>query len=162
MVHLAKQKYKLLSEDLNISPNEAYRIVLEELLVHHPEVIPSFESFQTLSSMGHRSSVRHTPPVKKIAADLDIPEEYAKTLDGYQHLLYYGVDGQRPRIGEVDRRLVIAIFSTEESFERCVKARHVCFDGTFKVCPHPFYQLYTIHAYIGDSCLPLIYVSTPV
>lgn len=65
LAHLAKQKYKLLSEDINLSANEAYRLVVEELQLHHPEVLPRFESLQTLSSMGHRSSIRHSAASEK-------------------------------------------------------------------------------------------------
>ena len=158
LAHLAKQKYKQLAADLSISTNEAYRMVLQELQCSHPQIVPYFGSFQSLSSMGNRSSSKHTPPIRQAAADQIIPEEYSKTIDGLQHLLYYGIKGPQPRDGQSDQRLVIAVFSTIESFTKCIKARHICFDGTFKVCPRPFYQLYTIHAYIGGICVPLIHV----
>ena len=156
--HLAKQKYKLMACDLNYSTNEAYKLVLEELQLNHPGIVRRFVSFQSLSSMGHRSNIKHTPRIHKSPADQEIAGEYSKTADGKQFLLYYGVKGDPPNHGEHDKRLVIAMFSTREAFTTCVKSKHVCFDGTFKVCPRPFHQLYTIHAYVGDNCLPLIYV----
>ena len=108
--------------------------------------------------MGHRSNIKHTPTIQKNPAEQQIVGEYSKTVDGKRFLLYYGVKGDPPNNGEADKRLVIALFSTKESFETCIKSKHVCFDGTFKVCPRPYYQLYTIQAYVGDLCLPLIYV----
>ena len=158
IVHLAKQKYKLLSANLMVSANEAYRIVLEELQINYPGIVPHFASFQSLSSLCHRSSIRHIPVICSNAGDQVIPQNYARTIDGMQHLLYFGVRGQRPRGNEIDKRLVVALFSTQDSFRTCINAKHVCFDGTFKVCPRPFYQLYTVHAYIADICVPLIYV----
>ena len=110
IVHLAKQKYKLLSGNLTVSANEAYRIVLEELQINYPNVVPHFVSFQSLSSMGHRANMKHTPVICKNAGDQEIPGDYAKTVDGLQHLLYYGVEGPRPRGDERDKRLVIFVF----------------------------------------------------
>ena len=158
LIHLARQKYKQLSAEIGVTTNEAYRIVLEELQCNHPHLVPYFSSFQSLSSMGHRASKKSTPPIRSSPADQMIPDEYAKTIDGLQHLMYFGVEGEPPVNDETDQRLVIAMFSTVDSFTKCAHATHVCFDGTFKVCPRPFYQLYTIHAYIGDICVPLIHV----
>ena len=36
--------------------------------------------------------------------------------------------------------------------------RHWFADGTFKVAPHLFYQMHTIHAIHEHSVLPMVYV----
>lgn len=38
------------------------------------------------------------------------------------------------------------------------RATYILADGTFKVAPTPFSQLYTVHAKIGDSYPPLLYI----
>ena len=111
--HLAKQKFKLLAANLDFTANEAYKLVLEELQLKYPQVVPRFGSFQSLSSMGHRSNAKHTPPIYRNPADQIIEGDYAKTQDGKRFLLYYGVKGEPPDRGENDKRLVIALFSTK-------------------------------------------------
>lgn len=61
--------------------------------------------------MGHRAHKKFTPPICSSAADQLIPDEYTKTIDGLEHLIYFGVEGESPVNGETDQRLVIAICS---------------------------------------------------
>jgi hypothetical protein len=34
-------------------------------------------------------------------------------------------------------------------------------DGTFSVCPEPFYQFYSIHAHIGQNAYPAAFIFMP-
>jgi hypothetical protein len=34
-------------------------------------------------------------------------------------------------------------------------------DGTFSVCPEPFYQVYTIHAHLGKTSFPSAFIFLP-
>jgi hypothetical protein len=34
-------------------------------------------------------------------------------------------------------------------------------DGTFSVCPEPFFQLYTVHAHIGKNVFPAAFLFLP-
>jgi hypothetical protein len=34
-------------------------------------------------------------------------------------------------------------------------------DGTFSVCPEPFYQMYTIHAHVGKASFPSAFIFLP-
>ena len=42
VARLARQKLKTSSERLSITPNEGYRIVLEELQLEYPNIVPRF------------------------------------------------------------------------------------------------------------------------
>lgn len=61
--------------------------------------------------------------------------EPLKTLDGEPFLIGdYGYDGKRG-----------LIFATHASLRHLVSCPMLCMDGTFKICPSAFRQLYTIH-----------------
>ena len=52
----------------------------------------------------------------------------------------------------------IIIFATDEMLNILRRHRHWMADGTFKVAPKFFLQLYTIHAIIGDGhVIPCVY-----
>ena len=58
-----------------------------------------------------------------------------------------------------DQFLKHLIFDAIESLKRlsvCDK-EHLFFDRTFKSCPHPFYQVYTIYSLHNDLSIPNIY-----
>ncbi|KAH9644537.1 hypothetical protein HF086_002338 [Spodoptera exigua] len=60
----------------------------------------------------------------------------------------------------------ILIFADNELKKYMATCKKFYMDGTFKVCPKPFYQLYTIHAELGSSqeylnVIPVIYALLP-
>lgn len=156
---MAKQKYKELASDLDTSVKDAFMTVQKELQLNNPEIIVKFGSFCSLESMGQRSHNKGLPNIQLNAAEQRFPQEYTLTSDGQQHLMYIGVHGERPLYGEEDNRLTAVIFSTRSEFIRCIRATRVHMDGTFKVCPRPYKQFFTIHGFIGDKCIPLMKVS---
>lgn len=50
------------------------------------------------------------------------------------------------------------MFGTEENLTILENNQHWFVDGTFKVSPELFFQLFTVHVLIDKSCVPLIYV----
>ena len=50
------------------------------------------------------------------------------------------------------------IFGTQRNLDMLANNRHWFADGTFKVAPHLFYQMHTIHAIHEHSVLPMVYV----
>lgn len=83
--------------------------------------------------------------------DLEIPYEYKNTLDGSAFLLFDS--GPCP-----DR---ILMYSTHRNLQLLDCAQQWYADGTFKVSPNLFYQLYTIHVFINGACVPLVYGLLP-
>lgn len=55
------------------------------------------------------------------------------------------------------------IFGTIESLKQLSKCDndHLFFDGTFKSCAHPFYQLFTVHSVHTDLSTPKLYTLLP-
>lgn len=60
--------------------------------------------------------------------------------------------------GKEDR---ILMFSTTENFQLLKQYRHWMVDGTFDICPRFFCQLFSVHAIIHSSNVPLVYGLLP-
>lgn len=67
--------------------------------------------------------------------ELDFPDDYTKTLDGQDFLIFDSGPGEER----------ILIFSTEENLNLLASCSSIYMDGTFGVAPLLFTQLYTIH-----------------
>ncbi|KAB0796844.1 hypothetical protein PPYR_10905 [Photinus pyralis] len=52
----------------------------------------------------------------------------------------------------------IFMFGTEQNLNILEQHRHWFVDGTFKVAPELFLQVFTIHALVENTCMPLVYV----
>ncbi|XP_076045816.1 uncharacterized protein LOC143028060 [Oratosquilla oratoria] len=83
---------------------------------------------------------------------LFIPDNLRQTTDQRSFLLH---DSGR---GDVHRML---IFSTDQFLQTLHDSEHWMCDGTFKVSPSLFYQVYTVHALIRNNVLPCIFVLLP-
>jgi hypothetical protein len=55
----------------------------------------------------------------------------------------------------------IIAFASNFGLNMLKKAETWSGDGTFSVCPEPFYQLYTIHAHIGKASYPSAFIFLP-
>ena len=49
------------------------------------------------------------------------------------------------------------MFGTTENINRLHASEHWFMDGTFKVAPELFYQVFIIHAFTDNKAVPLIY-----
>jgi hypothetical protein len=52
------------------------------------------------------------------------------------------------------------MFGTARNIALLNEFPHWCVDGTFKVAPQFFTQVYTVHALINNRALPMIYVQS--
>jgi len=52
----------------------------------------------------------------------------------------------------------IIMFGTEENLNILEEHRHWFMDGTFKVASRMFLHIFTIHALVDNSAVPLVYV----
>jgi hypothetical protein len=62
-----------------------------------------------------------------------------------------------------DKIIIFATPLARETMKTCKKFYE---DGTFKSCPRPFYQLYSLHGFIGNdddtnNLIPIIYALLP-
>ena len=84
--------------------------------------------------------------------EISIPEDLKLTLEKKPFLL-------KESMVETKK---IMIFSTKSNIRKLAASLYWLWDGTFSVVPHLFYQLWTIHGYVGlnfnRKCVPLLYV----
>ncbi|CAF2120320.1 unnamed protein product [Rotaria magnacalcarata] len=84
---------------------------------------------------------------QRVAPSLDpdghLPEKLRKTDRGEDLILFESVK--------------LIIFTTKSNLSILKQYKHWFADGTFKVCPDEFYQLFTLHAMMKNSIIPLVY-----
>lgn len=84
--------------------------------------------------------------------DIAIPDVLRKTTRGNDFLLWDS--------GEADESRTL-MFGTTDNLLLLQENQHWFIDGTFKVSPTLFTQLFSIHALINNSAYPLVYVLLP-
>lgn len=93
------------------------------------------------------------PPLPASIADIPVlPAEYQTTLSGQQFQLYDSGVGDATRI---------FIFGSRDGVTLLQQSGNWFCDGTFKVVPELFYQLYTVHALVQTNVFPCIYALLP-
>ena len=89
------------------------------------------------------------PPIPLRRQDIPvIAQPYQLTNGGAQFLLFDCGTGDEKRI---------LIFSTQEAIQLLARNEHWFMDGTFKLCPQIFYQIYTLHALINNQIFPCLF-----
>lgn len=134
------------------SCKEVYREVLsdviDELRDNHDreEIGTLVENFDSCRSALQRQRARVRPPIPNTLAEIHLDGEWAKTKDGRDLLLFDNGSANR-----------IIGFSTAENMEILCEASAIYMDGTFRVVPSLFLQLYTLHAFYRGQMMPLAY-----
>lgn len=115
-------------------------------------IAASMPSLPSLKRMVQRVRNQVNSPLTLPSSTLDliIPEEYKFTLSNHRFLLYDNYSIER-----------MLIFSTENNLHLLSTHRKWFCDGTLKTCPLLFYQIYSIHAKINYSIVPLVYALLP-
>ena len=90
------------------------------------------------------NNVPHNPVTREDIAVL--PEQYQNTVVGEPFVIYDSGVGDQEQI---------FIFSSEIWLQLLRESEHWYTDGTFKVCPEIFYQLYTIHGQRNGQIFPV-------
>ena len=81
-----------------------------------------------------------------------LPQMYQLTSTGDQFPQYDSGIGDDGRI---------LIFMSDQGLELLSNLQHWFCDGTFKVCPEIFYQVYTIHTLVNGRVLPCLFALLP-
>lgn len=82
------------------------------------------------------------------ASEVQLGEEFTTTEKGESFLLWDS--------GSVDNQRIL-LFATRANMDTMCEFRHWAIDGTFKVCPPLFEQLFTVHALIDGKAVPMVY-----
>lgn len=82
----------------------------------------------------------------------EIPDEYCKLDNGEQFLRYdSGVEDQE--------RLLV--FASESAVQDIASYRHWSCDGTYKIVPEQWFQLFCIHVQVEGSSFPQVFALLP-
>lgn len=136
-------------------PNEpALKIVQEELSAidtddrRSQQVLMRVPERRLIFRTVNRQQNRLRPNIPLTREGLNIVAPYDTTLNGERFLQYdSGTE-------DVERTV---IFFTEVGLRHLCRSRIVFADGTFKTCPKPFTQMYTLHGEVRDNVFPFIY-----
>ena len=93
-----------------------------------------------------------------------VPERFRTVRLGnqdYQFLLHDDLEGQDEVEEEDEDQLRNRIIATQRMMTLLAECTIWMLDGTFKVTPSLFYQLYTIHGVSGDWVFPCVYALLP-
>jgi hypothetical protein len=106
-------------------------------------------------SIRHKRRMEQNFPVNPTSADEDfeIPETLKMSKKGENFLL--------EDVRDAGGKHRIFIFGTNENVKVLMNNRNWFMDGTFKVSPKIFYQLYTIHCLVDGNVIPCLYVLLP-
>ena len=123
---------------------EKTRTILSQGMVNLSETsiasLPRLESVKR--TIRRHKSVDQDSTINQASA----PDRYMRTLKDETFLIYDS------GIGDTDRML---IFSTPKILSLLQESQSWFADGTFKVVPEQFFQLYTIHAETDSITIPL-------
>jgi hypothetical protein len=134
------------------------RVISDALLGMTEEelaVLPKRKSLTTRIQRKPRRVEDDCPPEPTAAADLIIPAKYQMTshvADAVQFLLHEDDP-------DVSGRMVI--ITSESMLRHLEQATTILCDGTFKVVPNQFYQLYTVHFIKHDAVFACVYALLP-
>ena len=96
---------------------------------------------------------RNLPPLPLNCTAIPVlPHQYQVTENGDQFLLFDS------GVGDAER---ILLFSSQQGLQFLSNSQHWYADGTFKVCPEVFFQVYTVHAQQGGRIFPCSFALLP-
>jgi hypothetical protein len=154
---------------LNYYQNEVYRRFREDaamvvdlhghyswavtlLQVHYPALVQHFPAQIHFATTASRIRTSRVPPVpsRNQLPTLVVPDRWAfiQTYPGGRFLQHK----------DSHQGMHTMVFGTDECFTALCRTSKVFMDGTFFVCPVPFYQLFILHYLDGDRMIPALYV----
>jgi hypothetical protein len=142
------EEFKMnLKRRIEDSPQPVKKIYREQIIALHttsPQITPFTPMFHEMKTSLYNARNASYPPVPRNVDDVKIEGIWSKTLNGELFVL---------------NTLKHPIFGTLESLKQLSKSEknHLFFDGTFKSCPNPFYQLYSVHSLTNDLSTPKLY-----
>ncbi|CAF4269132.1 unnamed protein product [Rotaria sp. Silwood2] len=130
-----KNDIKIKAAISNEAPSSIIQSSLRSLPLTAVSSLPSSDSLAR--------TVRRQRPTLSLTSSSQLPIELRKTDRGDDFILYE------------DNEMII--FTTKRNLYLLKECTHWFVDGTFKVCPKQFYQLFTLHALLKSVVIPLVY-----
>lgn len=82
----------------------------------------------------------------------ELPPQYTVTANGDPFLIFDSGVGDQERF---------FVFASPQALQLLANSEHWYADGTFKVCPEVFYQLYTVHGQRNGAIFPCVFALLP-
>ena len=112
--------------------------------------LPSMSTIRR-SIRRYKQAVHAPHPIPRNLCEMAIPDEYKRTCNEDNFLLYDSGPGENR----------ILLFSTEKNMQLLQSSSEWFCDGTFKVVPELFYQLYSIHCLVSKRTMPCVFALLP-
>ncbi|CAM4878021.1 unnamed protein product [Rotaria socialis] len=140
-----------LKQRIEDSPQPVKKIYREQIISLYTtsSQITQFTSmFHEMKTSLYNARNTSYPSAPRNIDDVMIEGICSKTLNGELFLLH---------------KLKHLIFGTLESLKQLSESDHghLFFDGTFKSCPNPFYQLYSVHSVNNELSTPKLFTLLP-
>lgn len=163
-LELVKVDAALKTQAVN-EPGTAPRRVLSEVMIGlSQEARGKIAPPRTLKRRVQRARTHEHafPAAPGNIAALNIPDRFKDTSDGRRFLLIDTYpegedDSDDDEEMENERESRIIIFATDEGLDLMERNDSWFFDGTFKVAPRLFFQLFSIHVLAEGTVIPCVY-----
>jgi hypothetical protein len=110
-------------------------------LASDPVAAAMMPVYSSVSATMQRDRRANQPALPRSRRDIQIPQKLSETASGDRLLLTSGI-----------------IFTSDSDLQRLCSSSVLSMDGTFQVTPTLFSQLFTIHAFVADRLVPLVFV----
>ncbi|CAF2618161.1 unnamed protein product [Rotaria sp. Silwood2] len=117
----------------------------------NPDDVATLPLFHQLKNTLYRTKNEHYPLLPRSINEVCVEGKWCLSLDNEDFIV---IDHHNPRY---------LTFGTLHSLKTLCESDHIFLDGTFKSCPSPFAQLYSIHSYssILNGTFPVLYSLLP-
>lgn len=104
---------------------------------------PNVAEFNSFKSILTRARSKGMPPIPRRVEDVNIQGTWAESWQDERFLLH------------IDNDWGISIFATDDDLRTLSQCRNVYMDGTFRSCPRPYEQFFTILGNYHGHIIPL-------
>lgn len=145
------RKLKTRIRERAINSNDSPAQIIQSCIENVPSSrAPTLCNKHSFKMMIYRARNKDYPTLPKKLQDFEIPDEFRKCNDQDFLLAHFK-----------DRDVSIIMFGTKKNLQLLLESPYWLMDGTFRCCPWPCYQLYTVHGVIGHGenkkTVPLVY-----
>lgn len=120
--------------------NSSRQIISESIKGVLKATAATLPSEKSMTKMIQRLRGGEMPNNPRSLSELNLPEEFRKTVKGENFLLHDSITDT----GEAEKGRFL-IFGTADNLKFLADCDHIYMDGTFTVVPALFKQLYTVH-----------------
>jgi hypothetical protein len=114
-------------------------------LANRPMIAARMPGYPSVNVTMYRERHASLPPLPQSAAAIVIPQEYTLSTTGQRFLLSQSANNE------------FITFATDTNLRLLCEADDIYMDGTFDTAPSLYSQLYTIHIFVEDRMVPVMY-----